>query len=117
MAAGTDKELSVDTAISLVLEAEQDALAHIAACEDRADRILRDARQAIRDAVRRTEGRISRLHAGCARRNRELIAGLENRALARETVPDQDDVAEEWLDAAVDAAARRLTTWEPDGVD
>lgn len=117
MAAGTDEVLSVDTAISLVLEAEQDALAHIAACEDRADRIVRDARESIRGAARRTEERISRLHAGCARRNRELIAELEDRASTGETAPDHDDVADEWLIAAVDAAARRLTTREPDGVD
>lgn len=117
MAAGTDQERSVDTAISLVLEAEQDALAYIAACEDRADRIVRNARETIRGAVRRTEERISRLHTGCARRNRELIAELEDHSSAGETPPEQDDEAEAWLNAAVDAAARRLTTREPDGVD
>jgi vacuolar-type H+-ATPase subunit H len=117
MAAETDNELSVDTAISLVLEAERDALAEIEQCEERADQIMRETRQVIRAMVRRTEERISRLHAGCATRNRELIAELEHAALAGESQPDSAASSEDRLVAAVDAAARRLTTLEPDGVD
>jgi vacuolar-type H+-ATPase subunit H len=117
MAAETDKDQSVDTAISLVLEAEQEARARIAACEEQADRILRDARESIRGAVRSTEERISRLHTGCARRNRELIAELESRAFAEEAEQDRGNAADRRLIAAVDAAARRLTTREPGGVD
>lgn len=117
MAAETDNTLSVDTAIKLVLDAEQDALADIEQCEERADQVMRETRQVIRGMIRRTEERIRRLHSGCARRNRELIAALEEAALADESQPDGDDGPEDRLDAAVAAAARRLTTLEPDGVD
>ena len=117
MAKDTDNELSVDTAISLVLDAEQEALAQIEQCEARADQVMRETRQVIRAMVRRTEERMSRLHSGCARRNRELIAALEDAALADESRPDGDDGSEERLLAAVEDAVRRLTTLEPDGVD
>ena len=117
MAKDTDNELSVDTAMSLVLRAEQDALAGIEQCEARADQVMRETRQVIRRMVRRAEERMSRLHAGCARRNRELIAELETAAFADESQPERDDSSEERLLAAVEAAARRLTTLEPEGVD
>ncbi len=117
MADKTDRELSVDSAISVVLEAEREALAKIEACEAEAEQIMRDARQAIRQLVRRSEERMSRLHSGCAARNRELIAELETAALAAEGQRGGDDSAEDRLTAAVEAAARRLTTPEPDGVD
>jgi signal transduction histidine kinase len=114
---GTDKDLSVDSAIALVLAAEQDALATVEQCEQRADRIMSETRQVIRDMVRRTEDRISRLHSGCAERNRQLVAELEATALAEHSEPDRDHGFEERLAAAVDDAARRLTTLENDGVD
>ena len=117
MAKYTDNELSVDAAISLVLDAEQEALAQIEQCEARADQVMRETRQVIRAMVRRTEERISRLHSGCARRNRELIAELEEAALADDSQPDRDDSSGNRLLAAVEAAALRLTTLEPDGVD
>jgi hypothetical protein len=115
--AETDKALSVDSAIALVLAAEQDAIADIELCEQRADRIMSETRQAIRGMVRRTEERISRLHSGCAERNRQLVAELEAAALAEDSSADREHGSEERLAAAVDAAARRLTTLENDGVD
>jgi len=117
MAAGTDQDLTVDTAITLVLGAEQDALAQIEQCEARADQLMLETRQAIRGLVRRTEERIGRIHSGCSARNRELIAELETSALADLPGPDRDESFEERLAAAVSAAARRLTTLGPDGVD
>ena len=117
MDAETDKVLSVDSAIALVLAAEQDALADIELCEQRADRIMSETRQVIRGMVRRTEERISRLHSGCAERNRQLVAELEAAALAEDSAADREHGSEERLAAAVDAAARRLTTLENDGVD
>jgi signal transduction histidine kinase len=115
--AGTDKDLSVDSAIALVLAAEQDALAKIKQCEQQADRIMSETRQAIRGMVRRTEERISRLHSGCAERNRQLVAELEATALADDSEPDREHGFEERLAAAVEEAARCLTTLENDGVD
>ena len=117
MNAETDKVLSVDSAIALVLAAEQDALANIELCEQRADRTMSETRQVIHAMVRRTEDRISRLHSGCAERNRQLVAELEATALAEGSEPDRDRGSDERLVAAVDAAARRLTTLENDGVD
>jgi hypothetical protein len=113
----TDKDPSVDSAIAFVLEAEQDALAAIENCEQQADRIMREARKAIRGMVRRTEDRISHLHSGCAERNLQLVAELEATALAEVSEPDRDHGSEERLAATAVAAARRLTTLENDGVD
>jgi len=113
----TDNDLSVDSAIALVLDAEQDALATIAESERQADRIMSETRQVIRDMVRRTEGRISRLHSGCAERNRQLVAELEATALAEVAEPDRDHDSGDRLAAAAAVAARRLTTPEDDGVD
>lgn len=117
MDAKIDSDLSVDSAIALVLAAEQDALASIKQCEQRADRIISETRQVIRGMVRRTEDRLSRLHSGCAERNRQLVDELEATALAEHSEPDQEHGFEERLAAAVDDAARRLTTLENDGVD
>ncbi len=115
--AETDNDLSVDSAIALVLAAEQDALAKIEQCEQRADRIMSETRQAIRGMVRRSEDRISHLHSGCAERNRQLVAELEAIGLADASSPDRAHDSQERLAAAVAAAARRLTTLENDGVD
>jgi vacuolar-type H+-ATPase subunit H len=115
--ADTDTELSVDSAIALVLDAEQDALATIEQSERQADRIMSETRQLIRGMVRRTEERISRLHSGCAERNRQLVAELEATTLAEGSEPDREHSSEECLAAAADAVARRLTTLENDGVD
>jgi hypothetical protein len=112
-----DNDLSVDSAIALVLDAEQDALATIAESERQADRIMSETRQVIRGMVRRTEERIGRLHSGCAERNRQLVAELETAALAAIPDPDQEHRSGERLAAAAVAAARRLTTLENDSVD
>jgi len=113
----TDKDLSVDSAIALVLDAERHALATIAECEQQADRIMSETRQVIRGMVRRTEERIGRLHSACAERNRQLVAELESTALAADDRPDREHSSEERLAAAISVAARRLTTLEHDGVD
>lgn len=113
----TGNDLSVDTAIALVLDAEQDALARIKHSEQQADRIMSETRQVMRGMVRRTEERISRLHSACAERNRQLVAELEAAALAEISEPDRKHGSEERLAAAAVAAARRLTTLENDGVD
>jgi hypothetical protein len=115
--AETDKDLSVDSAIALVLAAEQDALANVELCEQQADRIMSETRQVIRGMVRRTEERIGRLHSGCAERNRQLVVELEATVTAGDSEADREHCSEERVAAAVAAAARRLTTLENDGVD
>ena len=117
MDAETDNDLSVDAAMTLVLDAERDALAEIEQCEQQADAIIRKAHQDIRGMVRRTEERIARLHSGCAERNRQRVAELEAAALADDAEPRPEHDAGERLAIAVAAAARRLTTLEQDGVD
>jgi len=86
--ARTDTDLSVDTAIALVLDAEQDALATIAQSEQQADRIMSETRQVIRGMVRHNEERISRLHSGCAERKRRRVPALEATALAEISGPN-----------------------------
>ncbi len=115
MSLEADRHTSVETAISEVLAAERDAVAQIAACESRADEILRDVRKSVRALVRRTQTRVSRLHAECAARTRELVAELEKEAAANMERSVLDGEAQERLAEAVSSVARELT--EPDASD
>jgi RNA polymerase-interacting CarD/CdnL/TRCF family regulator len=111
MSTGTDRHTSVETAISRVLAAEREALAEIAACENRAEQLRREARAAVRAMVRRTQDRISRLHAGCAARTAELVAELQQDAGSRDSLPGEDQETGLLLDA-VRAVAAELTAPE-----
>lgn len=115
MSLEADRHTSVETAISEVLAAEQDAVAQIAACESRADEILRDARKSMRALVRRTQTRISRLHAECAAKTQELVAELENESAVNLERSVLDGEAQQRLAEAVSSVARQLT--EPDASD
>lgn len=114
MSTGTDRHTSVETAISRVLAAEREALAEIAACENRAEQLRHEARAAVRAMVRRTQDRISRLHAGCAARTAELVAALERDTGSDTSLPGEDQETE-LLVGAVRAVARELTV--PDDAD
>ena len=72
MSAKTDNRLSIEKAMSRVLSAEADALAQIVACQSRADGTLLATRKKVRAMVRRTQQRLSRLHAGCDERTHAL---------------------------------------------
>ena len=111
MSTGTDRHTSVETAISRVLAAEREALAEIAACENRAEQLRREARAAVRAMVRRTQDRISRLHAGCAARTAELVAEFQQDAGSRDSLPGEDQETGLLLDA-VRAVAAELTAPE-----
>lgn len=109
MSTGTDRHTSVETAIADVLTAERQTLADIAACERRAQELRHDARSAVRAMLRRTQDRISRLHAGCAARTAELIAALEQDA-DRQASPPGEQPEERLLRAAIESVARTLTS-------
>lgn len=115
MSSRADHRTSVNTAISEVLGAEKDALSQIEACEERAGRIMREARKTVRAMVRRAQQRIGRLHTGCASRRRELVAEIEQGAATGtiRTAPDQRE--KDLLLAAVRSVARDLT--EPQSSD
>ena len=117
MSAETDRQQSVDEAISAVLDAEQEALASIRECEARADEITRNARETVRRMLRDTDRRISRLHANCERRTRELIDELEGRGAADASVETGCPGGDHFVSAAVEATAFYLTTSEADDVD
>jgi ElaB/YqjD/DUF883 family membrane-anchored ribosome-binding protein len=106
---------SVESAITRVLRAEQEALAAIAACESDAKEIQRQARQAARDVLRRTRKRMSRLHAACASRTHALIDEIERDAGERAASAVPDDGERRLLDAAIHALAKELT--RPDAPD
>lgn len=116
MSTGTDRHTSVETAISRVLAAERQALAEIAACEDRAEQLRREARAAVRAMVRRTQDRISRLHAGCAARTAEFVAALERDAGSSSPLPGEDRETELLLEA-VRTVARELTVADDTNAD
>jgi ElaB/YqjD/DUF883 family membrane-anchored ribosome-binding protein len=101
---------SVGSAITRVLRAEQEALAALAACESDVEQIQREARQAARAVLRRTRKRVSRLHAACAARTRELIDEIESKAgdYSASAAPVQGEG--ELLEAAIRALATELTS-------
>lgn len=101
---------SVGSAITRVLREEQEALAAIAACESDAKETQRQARQAARAVLRRTRERVSRLHAACAARTRELIDEIERDAGEHSETPVPADGERRLLDAAIRALARELTS-------
>lgn len=117
MSTETDRHTSVEAAISEVLRAERNALAEIAACENRANEILREARKVVRAMVRHTQQRISRLHAGCEARTRELVAAMEQEAdlQAERALPDEGQQRK--LVQAVSSVARELTGPEKSDAD
>ena len=101
--------MSVDTAMSRVLEAEKEAVAKLAASERRAHGILRDAREYVRALARGHQARISRLHALCTARNEELVTRLERDAAVHDQEPRSSDDARRRLQEAVAEVARELT--------
>jgi ElaB/YqjD/DUF883 family membrane-anchored ribosome-binding protein len=109
MSAKTDDKLSVEKAMSRVLSAERDALAQIVACQSRADETLQATRKKVRALVRRTQQRISRLHAGCEERTRELVSCMEQDAAAVVEHPGRDS-GKDTLMEAVRVVAAELTT-------
>jgi ElaB/YqjD/DUF883 family membrane-anchored ribosome-binding protein len=109
MSAKTDEMLSVEKAMSRVLSAERDALAQIVACQSRADETLQATRKKVRALVRRTQQRISRLHAGCEERTRELVSCMEQDAAAVVEHPGRDS-GKDTLMEAVRVVAAELTT-------
>lgn len=114
MRAKTDERLSVEMAMSRVLSAERDALAQIAACQSRADETLQLTRKKVRAMVRRTQQRITRLHAGCEQRTRELVTRMEQEAAAGAECPARE-AGKDTLTEAVRVVAAWLTT--PDSPD
>ena len=109
MSAKTDEKLSVEKAMSRVLSAERDALAQIVACQSRADETLQATRKNVRALLRRTQQRISRLHAGCDERTRELVARMEQDAATGADYPAREN-GKDTLMEAVRVVARELTT-------
>jgi ElaB/YqjD/DUF883 family membrane-anchored ribosome-binding protein len=109
MSARTDEKLSVEKAMSRVLSAERDALLQIVACQSRADETLQATRKKVRALVRRTQQRISRLHAGCDERTREFVARLEQDAATGAGYPARE-TGKDTLMEAVRVVARELTT-------
>ena len=101
---------SVESAITRVLRAEQEALAVIAACENEAQEIQREARQGVRSILRRTRDRVSRLHAACAARTRELVDEIEDGAADYLACAVPDDGERRLLDAAIRSLASELTS-------
>jgi vacuolar-type H+-ATPase subunit H len=108
-----DKRLGhtdVRSAIDEVLGAEREALAEIASSQSRADEILKEARQSARALLRRNQARLSRLHAGCAARTRELVNDVERGSEAYDACAVPADEERAMLDNAIRALASELTT-------
>jgi len=109
MSAKTDEKLSVEKAMSRVLSAERDALAQIVACQSLADETLQGTRKKVRALVRRTQQRITRLHAGCEERTRELVSRMEQDAATGAEYPAREN-GKDTLMGAVRVVAAELTT-------
>lgn len=109
MSESVDRDTSVKAAMSVVLDAEQEALGQLAECRRQAEARLEEARRAVRAMVRQTQERISRLHSACANRNRELIEQLERDAEILQVCKVPDGSAQEALRKVVAEVARDLT--------
>lgn len=106
----TDRYTSVNSAMSAVLRAESEALSQIAECEGTAAQILSAARMAVRDMVRRTEQRISKLHADCAKATAEQIALMDKEAADHAVRAPPAEVEQRMLHSAARAVGRELAT-------
>jgi len=109
MRAKTDDRVSVEKAMSRVLSAESEALAQIVACQSRADETLQATRRKVRAMVRRTQQRLSRLHAGCEARTRELVSRMEQEAARDAEYPARENGTDTLMEA-VRVVAAELTT-------
>jgi vacuolar-type H+-ATPase subunit H len=109
MRAKTDDRVSVEKAMSRVLSAESEALAQIVACQSRADGTLQATRKKVRAMVRRTQQRLSRLHAGCDERTRELVSRMEQEAATDAGHPACENGTDTLMEA-VRVVAAELTT-------
>jgi len=109
MSAKTDDKQSVEKAMSRVLSAERDALAQIAACQSRADETLQATRKKVRATVRRTQQRLTRLHASCDERTRELVSSMEQEAATEAETPARENRTDTLMEA-VRVVAAELTT-------
>jgi hypothetical protein len=110
MRAETDSYRSVEKAFARVLDAEREALRQVSACESRADKDLQKARQTVRVLARQTQERITRLHAGCTRRTRKLVADLQQDAAAQSSAAEAHTIDRVQQVAVVREVAAWLTT-------
>jgi len=104
-----DNHRSAESAVTRVLAAEQEALEAMAACRKQAESTLDEARAAVRRLVRHTQERISRLHADCAARTRELVAEIERDTDTGGEQAPRGEPDDDRLHDAVRAVARQLT--------
>lgn len=104
-----------EAGIAEVLGAEKQALADIAACEERAEETLAEARRDVRATLRRTQERLARLHAGCAAKTREIIGDIEREAGSYEFCDLPEDGERLLVDKVVRAVAAELTSLKRDG--
>ena len=110
MRAETDSYRSVEKAFARVLDAEREALRQVSACRRRADRDLQKTRQDVRVLARQTQARLARLHAGCIRRTRKLVADMNREAAVASSPADVHAADRVPKVAAVREVAEWLTT-------
>ncbi len=105
----TKEPLAASDAMNAALQAEQRALQAIKDCERDAARLIETAQQQARTITERTNRRISRLHAHCARVTEAQIKAMlrEGADAANEAI--RPEVEAHTLEAAVDRVAARLT--------
>ncbi len=98
-----------DEAMNTALQAERQAVDGIEACTRQAAKLIEDAQQQARRIGERTNRRISDLHTRCARATEAHIDGMlkEDANVADSEVQPQMET--EFLKAAVDRIAARLT--------
>lgn len=96
--------------IELVLEAEREAQAAVAACEGAGAKVLEAARQQARGIVERAQARAVALHGRAARKLELSAAALmeQRMKIAAEAVKQLSDPAR--LGVALETVAAQLTT-------
>lgn len=109
------ESLAAADAMSTALQAEQLALEAIKDCERKAARLIDVAQQQARTIAERTNRRIGKLHAHCARATEAQIKTMlrEDATAANQAIRPEAEA--HTLEAAVDRVAVRLTGGKEQG--
>lgn len=101
--------LGTDEAMNLVLKAEHDAQAAVAACEQEARTLLEQARETAHRIAERSDARISRIHQRCSRSISDETNRIQQEAEQQRESEHAAGIDENIINAAVEHLAARLT--------
>ena len=104
-----EKDMTADSAMNVVLQAEHTARQRVDQCRNEADVLLQQAQQTAHKIAQRVDDRITRIHQRCHRVIADQVKQIKS--AQQQNIQDSDknqpDLAA--VDAVVDEIVRRLT--------